>query len=240
MKKTSSNEYYLSHYNNIMTSGLIGFVVSLYHRHLEFGFNSSKHLSRVLELGAGNNEHLPFVRHSYDKYTLSDIRIELLQESIQKSMEITIKGNFEFKNPDSDKLFEIQEIDAEDLGVFSDSSFDRVIAGCLILHLKDPEKALREWRRVAKSGGCISIYIHSEPGMLLRFARLMSTSIRGKRMGIDHINFVYSEHKLHFLAIKYLINDIFSSDKVKFRAFPFPFLSWNFSLWKIAQIKIIK
>ena len=91
-----------------------------------------------------------------------------------------------------------------------------------------------------KNNGYISIYVHSEPGMLLRFARQVSTSIRGRRMNVDHLNFVYTEHKLHFLAVKYLIKNLFENDKVKYRAFPIPFFSWNFSLWKVVQIRIIK
>ena len=68
-----------------------------------------------------------------------------------------------------------------------------------------------------KKGGVLSIYIHCEPGLLLRFSRSLSTVIRGRRIGVNHLHNVYREHKLSFLEIKHLIYEVFTKDEVKFK-----------------------
>lgn len=223
-----------------MTGGIIGFIVSLSHKTLELPFSKNDNFQKVIELGAGNCEHLPHVKHQFAEYTLSDIRTELLL----KSTSDYTKTNFSLDTPlfvgNLNAKLIVSNIDAQNLSSISDNSFDRLISFCLILHLEKPEIALLEWRRIIKKGGVLSIYIHCEPGLLLRFSRSLSTVIRGRRIGVNHLHNVYREHKLSFLAIKHLIYEVFTKDEVKFKSFPFPFLSWNFSLFKIVQIRLNK
>ena len=80
--------------------------------------------------------------------------------------------------------FEYQLMNAEDLK-FSSSYFDRLIATCLIVHLNDPEKALREWRRVLKPGATATIYVALEPSLALRIFRIMFTSRKAKKLGFE-------------------------------------------------------
>lgn len=237
MRRVSADDYYGNFYQSVMTKGIIGVFVGLYHKHLESKFDQSANFDRVLELGAGNCEHIYYVKHKFLEYVITDIRIEPLISGVSKMLGRTVNPDIAYSIPNSNRSILVSEVDALDLSRFTDNSFDRVIAGCLILHLEAPELALQEWRRVTKNGGQISIYVHSEPGMLLRFARVISTSLRGRRLGINHIHHVYREHKIHFLAIKNLVTDVFEDDNVKFNAFPVPKLSWNFSLWKVVQIK---
>jgi SAM-dependent methyltransferase len=237
VRKTSADDYYENFYRSVMTKGIIGIFVGLYHKHLEFKFDQNTNFDRVLEVGAGNCEHIYYVRHKFLEYVATDIRIEPLISEVSKMLGQTVNPDIAYRIPNSNRSILVSEVNAQDLSRFPDNSFDRVIAGCLILHLEVPELALQEWRRVTKNGGQISIYVHSEPGVLLRFARAISTSLRGRRLGINHIHNVYREHKIHFLAIKNLVDDVFEDDKVKFNAFPVPKLSWNFSLWKVVQIK---
>lgn len=237
MRKVTADEYYENFYRSVMTKGLIRVFVSLYHKHLELRINQNANFDRVLELGAGNCEHLHYVRHNFLEYVVTDIRIEALLREVSKIVGRTVNLDISYSMPNPSRSILVSKVDAQDLSRFPDNSFDRVIAGCLILHLESPELALQEWRRVTNSGGQISIYVHSEPGMLLRFARAISTIPQGRRLGVNHIHHVYREHKIHFLAIKNLVADVFKDDSIKFNAFPVPKLSWNFSLWKVVQIK---
>ena len=47
------------------------------HRLIEKQHNSSNFFHKVLEVGAGTGRHLPFVRHSYGQYVMSDTKIIL-------------------------------------------------------------------------------------------------------------------------------------------------------------------
>lgn len=238
MKKTTADQYYTNYYKKIMSGGIVGHFVRLYHKALEKPFFQNDNFPSVIELGAGNCEHLPFVKHSFEEYTLSDIRIDLLLESTSDLLNTKMLIDKPKYIKSMGSKITCTKIDAGDLTGIKDNKFDRLIAGCLILHLEKPEKALREWRRVVKKGGVLSIYIHSEPGMLLRFSRSVSTVLLGKKLGVDHLHHVYREHKLSYLAIKYLINNVFINDEVQFKSFPIPYLSWNYSLWKVVQIKL--
>lgn len=238
MKKTTADQYYTKYYKKIMSGGIVGHFVRLYHKALEKPFFQNDNFPSVIELGAGNCEHLPFVKHSFEEYTLSDIRIDLLLESTSDLLNTKMLIDKPKYIKSMGSKITCTKIDAEDLTRIKDNKFDRLIAGCLILHLEKPEKALREWRRVVKKGGVLSIYIHSEPGMLLRLSRSISTVLLGKKLGVDHLHHVYREHKLSYLAIKYLVNNIFINDEVQFKSFPIPYLSWNYSLWKVVQIKL--
>jgi SAM-dependent methyltransferase len=238
MKRLNNDEFYDFHYQKIMRGGIIGKVVNRYHQELELPFRSTDFFSSVIELGAGANEHLPFVQHQFNNYILSDIRTKNLLESASKIVNSKIKLDTPFYVSNYRGQITVSKIDAQNLKEFEDQSFDRLVAGCLILHLEKPETALREWKRVVKKGGSLSIYIHCEPGLLLRYLRISSTVLRSRRLKIDHLSCVYSEHKLSFLAIKYLINKVFEGDEIKFKAFPFKYLSWNFNLWKTVQIKL--
>jgi ubiquinone/menaquinone biosynthesis C-methylase UbiE len=73
-------------------------------------------------------------------------------------------------------------MNAESLN-FPDAKFDRIIATCLVVHLKNIEKALLEWRRVLKPNGVITMYIALEPSIMLRlFWNLIK--IKGKKTKI--------------------------------------------------------
>jgi SAM-dependent methyltransferase len=238
MKRLNNDEFYASYYQKIMRGGVIGNVVNRYHQELELPFRSTDFFSSVIELGAGSCEHLPFVKHRFGSYILSDIRTKNLLESTSEIINSEIQLDTPTYVSHYKGQITVSKIDAQNLKKFKDNRFDRLVAGCLILHLEKPENALREWKRVVKKGGSLSIYIHCEPGLLLRYLRIASTALRGRSLKIDHLSCVYSEHKISFIAIKYLINKVFEGDEIKFKAFPFKYLSWNFNLWKTVQIKL--
>ena len=238
MKKTTPNEFYDLYYKKIMRGGIIGRIVNRYHKSLEKPFSQKDYFESVLELGAGNCEHLPFIKHSFKNYVLSDVRTKNLLVSTSEYIKTEIKLDTPFWVGRYEGNITVTKVDAQNLKRYKDHSFDRLIAGCLILHLEKPENALKEWRRVVKKGGWLSIYIHCEPGMLLRYSRIASTVLRGRSLKIDHLAHVYSEHKLSYISVKYLVSKVFEHDEIKFRAFPFNHFSWNLNLWKTVQIKL--
>lgn len=217
-----SDEIYRGRHSQVVDTGLVGIVNQLLHRSLERNLpkrpSSSRH--EIIELGSGMGQHLSFVQDDFTKYVQTDIRIENISLS-------------------KDSRIERRRVDAQDLSSFDSNSFDRLLATCLLVHLSDPEKALREWKRVVRDGGTISIYVPCEPGLLLRAMRYMTTRRKGNHLGFNHLSFHYREHVTYFVRLSLLLREVFSDCQVKRRFFPFPFFpSWNFNLWCTYQIRL--
>jgi ubiquinone/menaquinone biosynthesis C-methylase UbiE len=154
---------------------------------------------------------------------MTDLRPDLLSSIILKDSRVHIE-----KSP----------INAEELP-YKDDSFDRVIATCLLIHLRNPEKALQEWRRVCKPNGNITIYIPCESGVLLRSLQAITTRKKQSKLGIDARYLHYQEHPYSYPFILSLLKRVFGKN---FRLRKFPFLIGNFdiNLWAIATINNVK
>ena len=220
-KMVERDSYYSESYKDVMYSGFVGKIFRLSHIQMERNFRKSHFYGSVLELGATDITHFDYIRHGFNDYLVTDIDSTSLNRNVFDALDHRIK---------------VLALDASDLSRFPNESFDRVIVTCLIQHLQDPEKSLLEWRRVCKKNGFISLYVHSEPGLLLRIGRYLTTYKKMKKLGLAHLDFVYDEHKIHYLAVKHLIRRVYSNDEIKSQSFPFG-LSWNFSLWKIFTIQ---
>jgi ubiquinone/menaquinone biosynthesis C-methylase UbiE len=176
----------------------------------------------ILEVGAGNGEHIPFVSKDFKRYISSDISTISLNRILEAD-------NFE-------KL----QVDAESLP-FANDAFDRLIAMCLLAHLKNPEDALNEWLRVSKNGSTIQIYVPCEPGLALRFFRFLITAPAVKKMGYEGFDlFMAREHRNSALNLMRYIEEVFHFSKIKKIKRPFPFLSWNLNLFYIFEIEVKK
>jgi SAM-dependent methyltransferase len=251
---SENSSYYDNYFGTLTSSGLMGFFHKLMHRSIERGIKKSDFFDRILELGAGENRHFDSVIHKFNEYHLIDIRYSLLFKSIIEKPDLfrliesnetkaefqkIVQSNHDESLEGNARLY-CSEGNAEKLEEFPIDFFDRVFSTCLIMHLEHPEQSLKESRRVLKDNGRLDIYVHSEPGFLLRIARYISLKGHVKRMGYDHLKFVYTEHRYSFLFLKYLIEDVFSEDEIVWRSHPFPCLSWNLSFWKVATINITK
>ncbi len=151
------------------------------HRLIEREFRACDHFATVLEIGAGTGEHLGFVRHSFDRYVLSDLDSKTLE--VAKS-----KLNNKFGNKLS---FEIQTGECLD---YKDNSFDRLIATHVLEHIYQPHIVLKEWRRVVKNGGVISILIPTDPGLAWRLGRLLGPRKNAISQGIAYDYVMAREH----------------------------------------------
>lgn len=217
--KVSVADYYLNFYDEVVGGGATGFVSRLTHKSIERDYGSETHYDRVLEIGAGSGQHFEFVRHGFSEYLETDIRVDALPSRDDSRVRSTV-------------------LDATNMKAIGDGEIDRLLATCVLIHLPDPEASLEEWKRVvSKEKSAITLYLPTEPGMLLRLARNLSTVRRARKMGVDHLNFHYREHRYHYLYLLMLIRDVFGDEfKVKIRRYPFNFLPWNFSLWAIVNI----
>lgn len=194
-----------------------GFLRNKIHMKMEKPFSKNMHFGNVLELGALFGNHRKFVKHSYDTYSETDLFIK--KKEIYKSENSNLKR---FK------------LDATQLIDIEDASVDRLIATCLIIHLEKPENVLKNWKRVVKSGGYLSLWVQCEPSILLNLSRKLYSSKRQK----DFYKILYKEHINYYLRIEFLVKQIFDGDEIEIIKFPFNKLNWNLNLASIFTIKI--
>ena len=223
-KYGSQKYYYEKFYPSIIgleTKGLFSFLSKYPHYLMEKPFKSNLKLD-ILELGYGKGEHLRFVSKDYNQYIGID------------------KNNYAGKSLKVDKKLKFIKMNAESLN-FPDTKFDRIIATCLVVHLKNIEKALLEWRRVLKPNGVITMYIALEPSIMLRLFRNMIVKRKVKKLGFTGYDlFIAREHINHAIGTLEFINYIFKDDEKRIKYSPFPFLSWNFNLFAVIHITKVK
>ena len=219
-----NDDYYEEHYTKVLNSGLIGKISNLTHSSIEGRIDKKSHYSRVLELGAGAGQHFQFVKHSFDQYLQSDIRID----------------NLKTKSKSVDKKLINVVVDASNLEEFQSNSIDRIIATCLLAHLNDSLSSLREWRRVVRNNGKISIYVPCEPGAFLRIARALSTARKARKYVDQPLIRHYVEHCNYYLGMNSAIKLVYKDDIIESKVYPLKFFSWNFNLWKVYTITVKK
>lgn len=151
------------------------------HRLTEKHFSVSDHFDKVLEIGAGTGEHLAFVRHVFDKYILTDLDAKTLELAKIKLGD----------KHDNKLMFETQSGDGLS---YADNSFDRLIATHVLEHIYQPHLALKEWRRVVKSRGVLSILIPTDPGMAWRLGRHLGPRKNAISQGIPYDYLMAREH----------------------------------------------
>jgi ubiquinone/menaquinone biosynthesis C-methylase UbiE len=157
------------------------------HRWVEKHYSEKTAFSRVLEVGAGSGEHLDHIKHQYDQYYLTDANSDLL-------------GLAQKRHQKNEKVI-FEQRDALDLP-YDDSSFDRLISIYSLEHIVNPHLAIREWKRVFKPGGIITISIPTEGGIAWNLGRYLTTRRYFKKKGLDldyliareHVNACYRLH----------------------------------------------
>lgn len=159
--------------------GLAAGVLRRSHSLVEEPFGPSRMFGKVLEVGAGGGIHLRFVRHRFDEYWLTDFSTKMLDGAAR-----SYSGAGKVK---------VQVEDATSLS-FADHSFDRLIATHVLEHLYQPHVVLREWARVVKPGGIISIVLPCDPGLLWRFGRWFGPRRKGTGNGLDYDYLMAREH----------------------------------------------
>jgi SAM-dependent methyltransferase len=92
---------------------------------------------RVLEVGCASGEHLRYLKERGTSYTVGvEISPEVADRARHNGIDEVLCGN----------------VEESDLG-FADSSFDLVVVGHVLEHLRDPWGVLKRLRTVLKPGG---------------------------------------------------------------------------------------
>lgn len=216
------DRWYREMYSTSSYSGVAGLGHRLMHRSLEKGIKQDSHYGTVLEIGGNVGEHLPFVKHSFSRYIVSDIENRLSDDD---------KGYLDSRGA------EFCLVNAEKINL-GDETIDRVLNACLFHHLSNPEAAFIEMRRVMKVGGRADIYVGSDPGALFRLARLLGPGMSCRVSGYgdekslmdarDHLGNAWSIHRL--------LSHVFRNDSVQKQSWPFPKASIDTSLWTVFRV----
>lgn len=214
------DEYYTEAYDNIAQSGSFGFASRLQHRSLERGLSPDiPPVWDILEVGAGSGQHISFVDSaSWREYIQTDLRPPMETRELAGT-------------------WLTYSVDATSLP-FPDNRFDRVISTCVLAHTSDPRQALREWRRVTRPGGVITMYLPTEPSFLLSVVRLFGPRQSRIRAGFDP-RLVHIDHPYSFQFLNTAVAFECASDKVKRQRFPRHF-PWWLSLWDVIHVTVEK
>jgi len=199
------------------SKGLLSMLWKYPHKLMEKPFESNLNF-KILELGSGEGEHIAFVASDYKQYIASDLR-EINHPNLTSASKIKTQ------------VFDAQTVP------FNNAEFERVIAGCLIAHLSDPETALIEWFRVLKPGGVLTIYIPTEPGLALRLFRRFISKRKATRAGYKGYDlFISREHVNDAHRLVFLLKELYLGSKIKIIYSPFRIRTWYFNLFIIAHI----
>lgn len=188
-------------------------------------FHEFDHFPQVLEIGAGTGEHLGFVRHSFDKYVLSDLDAKTLEVAKRK-----LNDKFGSK-----LMFETQS--GEGLS-YADNSFDRLIATHVLEHIYQPHLALKEWARVVKHGGILSILIPTDPGIAWRLGRHLGPRKKAIAQGIAYDYVMAREHVNSCNNLIALLRHYFPDRTEAW--WPFPMPSIDFNLFFVCHVVVNK
>jgi phosphatidylethanolamine/phosphatidyl-N-methylethanolamine N-methyltransferase len=201
------------------SNGVLSILWKYPHRVMEKNFKSNAG-KRILELGFGEGEHLSFVAEDFAEYLATDLDAKRLERFRPKLIPNT----------------KLMQCDAMSLP-FPDESFDRVIATCLIAHLRNPELALTEWRRVLKEGGELTMYVPCEPGFSLRLFRKLFSAPKAKRLGFEGFNlYIARDHVNDAFRVLNLAAEVFRRDSFQQVFRPFPIRSWYLNLFCVVHI----
>jgi len=189
-------------------------VMGASHRLAEKRFKACDHFPQVLEIGAGTGEHLAFVRHDFERYVLTDLDAKTLEVA---------KGKLNSKY--GNKLqYETQS--AEGLS-YADNTFDRLIATHVLEHIYQPHLALKEWRRVVKNGGVLSILIPTDPGIAWRLGRHLGPRKNAIAQGIAYDYVMAREHVNSCNNLIALLRHYFPDRTEAWWPFPIPSIDLN-------------
>ena len=207
------------------SSPLQSFVMEASHSNAEKHFDKDDHFSKVLEIGVGPGEHLPFVRHSFDQYVLTD--------SDEKTLSVAKNNLASLHN---EKLsFEVQG--GSELS-YEDKTFDRLIATHVLEHIYYPHLALKEWRRVVKYDGVITIVIPTDPGLAWRLGRHLGPRKNAIAQGIDYDYIMAREHINSCNNLIALMRHYFPERNESW--WPFPVASIDLNLFFICHLIVRK
>jgi phosphatidylethanolamine/phosphatidyl-N-methylethanolamine N-methyltransferase len=224
--------FYKEYYGKIHRSETLSFGNRYMHKSLESA-RSKSNFPITLELGCGGFEHLPYVLHHFERYFATDIRTPS-EVTMSRLHNLSQSRNIEFLRLDAHAA----------LDKFGSESVDRILSGCLLMHLDDPYSALISWQKMLKPKGVIDLMVPCDPGVALRLIRRMITERNASKFGvskdmhrfINAIDHVSSFERLRNISLK----AIRPGYELSINYHPFPFIqSWNTNVYSRFTIQRI-
>ena len=194
--------------------GACGFFLRQSHRLAEYKFSEMNHFAKVLEVGAGTGQHFNYIRHDFDEYYMTDLSQKVIQIA-HKSNRHNLDGRIRLITSDCANLS------------FSDNVFDRLVAVHVLEHIHFPHKTLKEWRRVVKKGGTITILLPTDPGIAWRIGRIYARR-KALRLGIAYDYVMAREHVNPVNNLIALIRYYFKNLEERWHPFSIPSIDLNF------------
>ncbi len=151
------------------------------HALVERAFDEGTRFGRVVEVGAGDGQHLHFVRHGFDEYHLTDQSGAMLERARARHAE-ALRSKVRIREQDATRLS------------FNDASFDRLIATHVLEHLYRPYEMPREWDRVVRPGGVLAVVLPCDPGLLWRLGRTLGPRRNAERAAVEYDYWMAREH----------------------------------------------
>lgn len=206
--------YWANGYNEaVYGKGLMPFCIRKSHCLLESAFSSMDSFDTVLEIGAGLGQHISFVKHQYQTYKMVDANEEVVELLKKRSL---TKAEAYLCSKESVQL------------PFKDCSIDRLIAAHVLEHLHHPEQVLREWDRVLKPNGVMSILLPCDPGVAWRMGRFISARSRAHQNGLQEYDlFMALEHVNAINNLRAILKYYFPQLKEKWWPFYIPSMDIN-------------
>ncbi len=173
-------------------------------------FGQGSYFSKVLEVGGGEGQHLSFVNHKYDVYIVSDLRM-----STNKSLALLDSGVIPSMSGEYFSIADATQLEYET------ETFDRILAGCLLLHLPDTLGVLQEWLRVLKVGGQIDALVPYDESFLVKLYRALLSRRKARKLGFNHFDVVNAyEHVTYARRVLILAKQGFPETKIQIDHFP--------------------
>jgi len=169
-----------THYEKLnYANNLSSRVLAHSHKLLEKAFGPHDYFGKVLEVGAGTGQHAAYIHHDFDRYWLTDGNPNMLDQARARI--------------GTDERFCYQSEDAARLS-FESGVFDRLIATHVLEHIVNPHEVLREWARVIRPGGVLSLVLPCDPGLAWRVGRNFGVRQRAEDTGITYDYWMAREH----------------------------------------------
>jgi ubiquinone/menaquinone biosynthesis C-methylase UbiE len=218
--------YIQSYDKNNAKKTLSGSFLQKSHILLEKTLPESNHVETILEVGSGSGHHFPYVKKCFSKYTMTDSSPDMLAIAAEK-----------YEDDISSGLMSIEIQNATKLS-YSDSTVDRLIATHVLEHLSKPAEVLKEWHRVVKHHGLISIVLPCDPGILWRIGRYFGPRRNAQKYGLAYDYLQAAEHINSIFNLKVFIQHHFENLTESWYPFKLPWPDLNF--FYICHIRVIK
>lgn len=199
------------------TKGLQAWAMNCSHSLLEKGLNKSINYKSVLEIGAGTGEHVVHVQHGFSEYILSDHDTKVLDAAQTKLSTRDFSSKLKYENTFGTSLD------------YPPERFDRLIAAHVLEHIPNPHIAIKEWNRVLKPGGLLSILIPTDPSISWRLARNLGPRKNALKLGIPYDYIMAREHVNSCVNLLALLRHYFPNSTESW--WPLPIASTDFNLF---------